>query len=92
MMKLDAGKFGMAAAIVTAILWTICSAVVLTMPMGAIRMSGYMMHADVGPMTWAFSGPGFFVGLLVWAVSAGLVAWALAAVYNRLLGGAKADS
>ena len=85
-MKLDAGKFGMAAAIVTAIVWTICSAVVLAMPAGSMQMTGYMMHADVGPMTWAFSGVGFFVGLLVWTVLAGLVAWALAAIYNRLLG------
>ena len=85
-MKLVAGKFAMAAAIVTAILWTICSAVVFAMPMGSMRMTGYMMHADVGPMTWAFSGVGFFVGLVVWSVAAGLAAWALATIYNRLLG------
>ena len=85
-MKLDAGKFATAAAIVTAILWTICSAVVFSLPIGSTRMTGYMMHADVGRMTWAFSGVGFFVGLLVWSVLAGLAAWALAAIYNRLLG------
>jgi len=85
-MKIDSIKFGFAAAIVTAVIWVICSLLVLSMPSGMMRMSGHMMHSDMGQMSWMLTGGGFTIGLLAWSIIAGIIAWAIAAVYNRLLG------
>jgi hypothetical protein len=84
-MKLDSVKFGLAAAIVVAISWVICSLIVLAAPGPAMQVTGQMMHADMGMNAWRFSATGFVVGLVVWSVLAGAYAWAIAALYNRLI-------
>lgn len=85
-MKLDAQKFGIATACVFALLWLVCSALVMSMPDGMMRMSGHMAHADFNQMTWHLNWAGFLFGLVAWSALAGLTAWAIAAVYNRLIG------
>ncbi|OGS47872.1 MAG: hypothetical protein A3J40_13265 [Erythrobacter sp. RIFCSPHIGHO2_12_FULL_63_10] len=85
-MKLDAVKLGTATAIVSAVLWVICSLLVAAVPGGMMNMSGSMMHADMANMQWTLTTTGFLVGLVVWSVLAGVVVWAVAALYNRLLG------
>jgi len=85
-MKIDAIKFGLATAIIFAVFWVICSLFVYSMPMGMVQMSGHMVHADLGQMSWVLTWGGFIYGLLAWAIIAGITAWAIAALYNRLLG------
>lgn len=85
-MKLDATKLGLATAIVSAVLWAICSLLVAAVPAGMMSMSGSMMHADMGNMRWTLTAAGFLTGLVVWSVLSGVVVWAVAALYNRLLG------
>lgn len=85
-MKINSVKFGLATAIVFAAFWSICSLFVLSMPMGMMRMSNYMIHADFGQTAWFLGWAGFIYGLLAWSLIAGVTAWAIAAVYNRLLG------
>lgn len=85
-MKIDATKFGLATAIVFAVFWAICSTLVVTMPVGMMQMSGHMVHADLGQMAWHLGWAGFITGLVAWSVIAGVTAWAIAALYNRLLG------
>lgn len=85
-MKIDSIKFGLAVAIVSAVSWVICGLLVFSMPSGMMRMSGHMMHSDMSRMSWVLTGGGFVIGLVAWSVIAGLFAWAIAAVYNRLLG------
>lgn len=84
-MKLDAQKFGLATGIVFAVVWLICSAFVVTMPGMMMQMSGHAMHADFSGAQWTMTGVGFVFGLVIWSVLGGLLAWAVAAVYNRLL-------
>ncbi len=84
-MKLDAIKLGIATAIVSAVLWTICSVLVAAAPAGMMSMSGSMMHSDMAGMRWTLSIPGFLIGLVVWSGISGVVVWAVAALYNRLL-------
>ncbi len=85
-MKIHATKIGLATAIVFAAFWVICSLLVMTIPRGMMRMSGDMMHSNLSNMTWSMDGGGLFVGLLAWTLISGVVAWAIAAVYNRLIG------
>ncbi len=85
-MQIDALKFGLATAIVFALAWVICSLFVFLMPAGMMQMSGHMVHADLGHMSWTLNWFGFIFGLLAWSIIAGVMAWAVAALYNRLLG------
>ena len=85
-MKLDAVKLGYATAIVFAVVWVICSVLVVGIPGSMMRMGGYMMHEDFGAAGWTMHWTGFIVGLILWSVLSGVIAWAVAAVYNRLVG------
>ena len=85
-MKLDAIKLGIATAIVSAVLWVICSLLVASAPAGMMSMSGSMMHANMAGMRWTLTAVGFLTGLVVWSGLSGVVVWAVAALYNRLLG------
>ncbi len=86
-MKLDAGKLGLSTATVFAAAWVICSARVTLVPGPMMRMSGNMLHADLGGLGWTMHWEGFFVGLILWSVLAGLLVWVVAAFYNRLTDG-----
>ena len=79
-MKIDATKFGLATAIVFAVSWIVCSALVAVLPGGMMQISGYMIHADFGDLTWTMNISGFVAGLIAW----GVIGWAIAAVYNHL--------
>jgi len=85
-MKLDATKLGFATGIVFAIIWVICSALVVLLPDMMMQMSGHALHADMGTAHWTMTWMGFVVGLVIWSVLGGVIAWAIAAVYNRLPG------
>lgn len=85
-MKIDAIKLGLATTIVFAVLWIVCSLFVFSMPFGMMQMSGHMVHADLDEMSWVLTWGGFIYGLLAWSIIGGIVAWAIAAIYNRLLG------
>lgn len=85
-MKLDAIKLGVATAIVFAVVWVICSLLVVFVPGAMMGMSGHMLHADLGAANWTMHWTGFFTGLVAWSVLGGLIVSAVAAVYNGLLG------
>ena len=85
-MKLDATKLGLATAIVFAVIWVICSALVVLLPGIMMQMSGHALHADLGGASWSMNWVGFIVGLVVWSVFGGALTWGIAAVYNRLIG------
>ena len=84
-MKLNASKFGLAAAYASAIAWVVCSLIIWLLPGMSMHVGGYMMHADFSGMHWQMHLTGFLVGLIIWSVVAGVFAWLLAAIYNRLL-------
>jgi len=84
MMKIDAFKLGMATTIVFAIVWAICSVLVVIVPGPMMQMSGQMLHADLSGYGWSMHWSGFFVGLILWSLLPGLLVWAIAALYNRM--------
>lgn len=84
-MKLDAYKFGLAAAGAVTVIWVFCTLLVLAVPVMTMHMGGYMMHSDFSGMSWHILGFGFVAGLFLWAVTAGVFAGLMAAIYNRML-------
>lgn len=84
-MKLHAAKFGIATAIAFALIWVLCSALVVAMPGRMMGASGTMMHGNFEGMSWSLHWSGFLVGGILWAIFAGLTAWLIAAIYNALV-------
>jgi len=84
-MKIVAGKIGVAIAIASAILWGVCSLFVLLAPEGMLAMSGHMVHADLSTIQWHIGLSGFLIGMIAWAVLAGITGWLAAIIYNRLI-------
>lgn len=85
-MKLDAFRLGVATAIVFAIVWIICSLLVVLLPNAMMQMSGHMLHADLGAARWSMHWAGFAIGLILWSLLPAVLVWAVVATYNRLLG------
>ena len=85
-MKINALKLGVATAIVFAVVWVICSLLVVAIPGTMMQMSGHMLHADLSGLGWSMHWTGFFFGLVWWSLLPGLLVWAIAALYNRLSG------
>ncbi|MEX1670238.1 DUF5676 family membrane protein [Zhongshania guokunii] len=83
-MTINAFKFGVSSAITAAVLWLICSALVMLMPTMMLSMSGNMLHMQLNEMGWHLTLIGVVQGLVAWIVSAGIAGWLLATIYNRL--------
>ena len=85
-MKLEAAKFGVATAVAFALIWIVCSALVALMPTAMMGASGNMTHGDFSGMSWSLHLGGFIVGGILWTLFAGVTAWLIAAIYNKLIG------
>jgi len=81
-MKLEATKLALAAAMATAVLWTICSALVAAMPGSMMGVSGSMVHADFSTMSWSMNMVSFVIGLILWSLMAAVLGWLIATFYN----------
>jgi len=79
-MKINSLNFALASAITTAIVWVICSLLVWMMPGSMMNTTGNMVHMDMSKSGWMLSPLGFFWGLIVWSLFAGIFAWLLEAV------------
>lgn len=84
-MELNANKFAAAAAISTAIIWVICSLLVVSMPDMTMQASGRMMHMDLSETAWNMHATGFVLGLILWTAIVAVSTWVFAIIYNRLL-------
>lgn len=85
-MKLDATKLGLASGGAFAIIWLICSVLVMLIPTGMMEMTGQMMHADLSTMQWHIGIGGVVLGAIAWSLVAGVTGWLIATIYNRLNG------
>ena len=83
-MKINATKFGLAAALTFAILWLVCSLLIWLLPSLMMDMTGHMIHGNWSQMGWQLSVSGIFMGLISWSVLAGVYGWLLATIYNKL--------
>jgi hypothetical protein len=83
-MKLDTRAFAIAAAIIAATLFLICAFFVAVAPEATTRFAGHLIHSDLSGITRSLTWGNFLGGLVCWTLGTGLVAAALARVYNRL--------
>ncbi|HEY9091561.1 DUF5676 family membrane protein [Parasphingorhabdus sp.] len=84
-MKLNAIKLGLATAIIFGFTWIICSLFVTMASGRMMQMSGNMAHSNFAGMGWSLHWTGLLVGLVISSFFSGLIVWAIAATYNRLL-------
>jgi 2TM family of unknown function (DUF5676) len=83
-MKLNANRLFVAVALSVALVWLVCALLVGVAPGGMRTMSGHMMHNGSYAMGWSMNPAGILVGLFVWSLSAGALAWLVATIYNFL--------
>lgn len=84
-MPLNAVKFAIASSLSFSIVWVSCSLLVFAMPDMMMSTSGDMVHMNLSSLGWEMSIIGILVGLVGWSLSAGVIAWLLATIYNKLL-------
>ena len=83
-MKLDTRAFAIAAALIAAALFLICVFFVAVAPEATTRFAGHLIHSDLSGITRSLTWGNFLGGLVCWTLGTGLVAAAVAGVYNRL--------
>lgn len=83
-MKINSLNLALASAITTAAVWVICSFMVWMMPGSMMNTTGNMVHMDMSKSGFVLTPLGFIWGLVAWSISAGIFAWLLATIYNRL--------
>ena len=86
-MKLDPKRLALAFGGATAILWTICSALVALVPGAMMSMTGHMLHMDALGFAWRMTGIGFLFGLVFWTAWAMIAGWLVGWIYS--LGGTR---
>jgi hypothetical protein len=80
---LDARAFGLAAATIAAVLTTICALGLAVAPRATTGVASTLIHLDLSEMSRSLSWSGYFSGLIVWTIGAGLIFWAAGWLYNR---------
>ena len=80
---LNARAFGLAAATIAAALTTICALGLAIAPRATTTLASTLIHLDLDEMSRSLTWGGYFTGLIVWSIGAGVVFWAAASLYNR---------
>lgn len=84
-MNINANKFALSSAITFALLWVLCSIVVIALPHQSMSIMGAMVHSDMDSWQWSMQVGGLVVGLVAWSLTAGAIGWSIATIYNKLL-------
>lgn len=82
-MRLDVSVLTRAAAVVAAVQYLVCAALVALVPGSFTRIAGYMVHADLSDFERSISWLSFLVGIVSWTALCAASAALFAAVYNR---------
>lgn len=85
-MKVHPVNFAIAAGAAFAVIWLICSALVVALPSMADDTYRGMMHAGSDMPGMHVTMSGFWIGLFGWALGAALTAGILAVSYNAMIG------
>ena len=83
-MKMSAQALAVAVAAAFAIIWTLCSLLVLLFPSNMLTMTEHMFHADLDEFRWTLTWTGYVIGMLTWIVWAGITGWLAATIYNKV--------
>jgi hypothetical protein len=86
-MKLHITAFANAAAIVTAVLYSLCSLALAVFPDRAYPFFSFLFHVDLQPSVVPMSWGVYIGGLVIWVIASWLTGAGLAGLYNRLVRG-----
>lgn len=81
-MKIDATKLGLSMGGTAAILWSICSALVVVQPALMMTITGYMVHVNMDGFSWKLTWVGYIVGLVAWTICAAAAGWLTGWIYG----------
>lgn len=81
-MKLNEKAFALACATAFAVVWVVCSVLVMVMPEMMSNMTSKMLHTDWQIMGWHMSITSVILGGILWALLAGITGWLIAKIYN----------
>jgi hypothetical protein len=84
-MKLDTGAVFWAVAIVSAASYIVCAALVAVAPGATTQFFGWVMHIDVSSLSRVITWGSFIGGMVCYSLVTGVLAWASATAYNRLV-------
>lgn len=84
-MRLDTRAFALAAGIVAAVLWTVCTFLLTVMPQASMAAFSSMTHIELGGLARKPTWSTFLIGLGCWFILTFLIYWCVAGIYNRLL-------
>ena len=62
-MKLDQKNLALSFGGTTAVLWTICTALLALIPGPTGILMGHMVHGSLDGLSWTLTWAGFFIGL-----------------------------
>lgn len=82
-MKLNATAMANAAAATAAILWIVCSLLVVMLPGMMLSMTGHMVHLGMQSHSWVMSAYGFAYGFVIWVALAWITGWLLGTFYSK---------
>ena len=85
-MNLDQKNLALSFGGATAVLFTICTALVALIPGPSGLLMGHMVHGSMEGISWTLSWAGFFMGLISWVLTAAAAGWLVGWSYNRLGG------
>lgn len=83
-MQFDANKLGVAAAFASALLYTVCYALVAIAPELTMSITSHIFHMDLAQLGWSLSWAGFAMGLICTVGLAYLTLWVFGVTYNGL--------
>lgn len=83
-MKIHSVKLGISSAITFAVLWVVCSVLVMALPDQTMSITASMLHANQLSFNWDLGASGLVVGLLAWSAVAGLAGLLVGCIYNSL--------
>jgi hypothetical protein len=84
-MQFNANKLGIAAALTSALLYTVCYALVAIAPELTMSITSHVFHMRMGQVGWALSWVGFAMGLICTVGLSYLTLWLFGVIYNGLL-------
>lgn len=84
-MRLDANKLGIAAAFASALLYTVCYALVAIAPELTMSITSHIFHMNLAQLGWSLSWTGFAMGLICTMGLAYLTLWIFGVTYNGLV-------
>jgi hypothetical protein len=86
-MLINQNKFALASSLAFGLLWIICSVLVMIFPDASMKLTMSMMHGGFAAHQWDMGMTGLISGLVAWMLVAGMTAWFIATIYNRLIKG-----